>query len=138
MRFRITDQPIEEALLLRELEDPDSGGIVTFMGRVRNRNRGREVSSLEYEAYPELAEKEGLRILEEAAENWIIRRALAAHRTGSLRIGEPAVWIGVAAAHRTDAFAACQYIIDKIKVRVPIWKKEHYVDGESEWVEAGG
>ncbi len=138
MTFQISAGPIDPANLIARLTDSASGGLVTFEGRVRRTNEGREVLRLEYEAYPELAEKEGMRILEEAKERWGVERILVVHRTGLLEIGEPAVWIGVASAHRAEAFAACRYVIDELKERVPIWKKEYTADGNSGWIQSGG
>lgn len=138
LRFHITAEPIEPSTLADQLEDAESGGVVTFEGRVRNHNEGKDVVLLEYEAYPELAEKEGQRILEEAAKRWKVSRIITFHRVGRLEIGETAVWVGVAAGHRAEAFAACRYVIDELKMRVPIWKKEHYQDGATDWIESGG
>ena len=92
------------------------------------------VTRLEYEAFAELAEKEGARIVEEAIARFGVTRAACVHRVGSLDLGDVAVWVGVSAAHRDEAFRACRYIIDEVKHRVPIWKKEHYVNGDSGWV----
>ena len=130
----VTDAPI----VPRELEDalahPAAGARVSFEGRVRDHNEGRRVERLEYEAYTPLAEKEGARILAEAAARWPIIVARCVHRIGPLQIGECAVWVGVSSAHRDEAFAACRYIIDELKLRLPIWKKEYYTDGDSGWV----
>jgi molybdopterin synthase catalytic subunit len=92
------------------------------------------VRHLEYEAFQSLAEREGERIVAEAIEKFGIKRAACVHRVGDLAIGELAVWVGTSSAHRAEAFAACRYIIDAVKHRVPIWKKEHYIDGTSGWV----
>lgn len=116
------------------LQNPAAGAYASFEGWVRNHNEGKEVNSLEYEAYPALANKEGDRILQEAKEKFEILEAVCTHRTGHLQIGEVAVWVGVIAKHREAAFLACRYIIDEVKARVPIWKKEHYTDGDSGWV----
>ena len=89
---------------------------------------------LEYEVYAPLAVKEGAKIIEETMAKFPIVRADCVHREGLLEIGECAVWVGVASAHRDEAFAACRYIIDEIKLRLPVWKKEHYVNGDSGWV----
>jgi molybdopterin/thiamine biosynthesis adenylyltransferase/molybdopterin synthase catalytic subunit/rhodanese-related sulfurtransferase len=101
---------------------------------VRNHNEGHAVTRLEYEAFAELAEKEGARIVQAAIEKFGVQRAACMHRIGSLAIGDVAVWVGVSAAHRDEAFRACRFIIDEVKHRVPIWKKEHYVNGDSGWV----
>lgn len=116
------------------LEDPAAGAFVCFDGRVRNHSEGREVYRLDYEAYEQLGGKEGQRIVDEALAAFPVTRAHCVHRLGTLGIGDMAVWVGVSAAHRGDAFAACRYIIDEVKRRVPIWKKEYYADGDSGWV----
>jgi molybdopterin synthase catalytic subunit len=111
-----------------------AGACVTFEGWVRNHNDGRPVRALDYEAFTQLAETEGERILDEARQRFSIVSVACIHRVGSLQIGDLAVWVGVSAAHRGPAFEACRYIIDEAKARLPIWKKEHYASGESEWV----
>jgi molybdopterin synthase catalytic subunit len=132
--FELSDKPIDPGKLTRRLADPRGGGFVTFEGWVRNHNEGRDVCSLEYEAYPALCDSEAAMILAEAKEKFDIIGAVCVHRAGSLAIGDIAVWIGVSGVHRGPAFAACQFIIDEIKVRLPIWKKEIYTDGDSGWV----
>src|SRR5690606_24629339 len=92
------------------------------------------VNSLEYEAYVDLAEKEGNRILAEAQQRFDLLAVEAVHRVGHLQIGDLAVWVGVSAAHRGPAFDACRTVIDELKARVPIWKKEHYVSGATGWI----
>lgn len=119
------------------LDHPGCGGYCTFEGRVRDRNAGAGVEGLDYEAYAELAKSEGERIIAEACERFAIVDARCVHRIGTLAIGDLAIWIGVAAAHRDAAFAACRYIIDEAKQRLPIWKKEHYVDRPADWVVPG-
>ncbi len=113
---------------------PACGGFVSFEGWVRNRNEGQPVLRLEYQAYEALALKEGNRIIAEAVERFSVANALCIHRVGLLEISELAVWVGVSAGHRDEAFKACRYIIDEIKHRVPIWKKEYYEGGDSGWV----
>ena len=135
--FRLSAAPLEPDRLGRELLGLRAGALVTFEGRVRQRNDGRRVRSLEYEAYPELAEKEGAHILARARKEHAILSAAGVHRTGHLRIGELAVWVGVTAEHRDAAFAACRFIIDELKERVPIWKKEHYARGPAVWINHG-
>jgi molybdopterin synthase catalytic subunit len=134
MRFRFAEESIDTQAARRELIDRGAGGYVTFEGWVRDFNEGREVTRLEYEAFQALAVKEGERILAEAGTRFPVKRALCIHRVGSLDLGDMAVWVGVSAVHRSEAFAACRYIIDEVKHRVPIWKKEHYRDGDSGWV----
>jgi molybdopterin synthase catalytic subunit len=132
--FTLTDARIDASALAAELAHATAGACVTFEGWVRNRNDGRAVLRLDYQAYARLAQSEGERILGEAAQRFDIVAARCAHRVGSLAIGELAVWVGVSAGHRDAAFAACRYIIDEVKQRVPIWKNEHYADGESGWL----
>jgi molybdopterin/thiamine biosynthesis adenylyltransferase/molybdopterin synthase catalytic subunit/rhodanese-related sulfurtransferase len=133
-RFEFSDRPLDPTALHATVEDRACGGFASFEGWVRDCNDGRPVERLEYEAYALLAEKEGERIVAAAIERFGVTHARCVHRVGDLALGELAVWIGVSAPHRGEAFAACRYIIDEVKHRVPIWKKEHYVDGDSGWV----
>ncbi|MGA1376378.1 MAG: ThiF family adenylyltransferase, partial [Steroidobacteraceae bacterium] len=134
MRFRFSSSGLNTESLRAELADPTCGGYAAFEGWVRNHNEGREVRRLEYEAFTELAVREGERIIAEACARFGVENARCVHRIGDLALGELAVWVGVSARHRDEAFKACRYIIDEVKHRVPIWKKEHYVDGDSGWV----
>lgn len=134
MLFSLHREPIDVAALKATLAAPACGGFTSFEGWVRDHNEGRAVLRLEYEAYAPLAVAEGKRVLAEALEQFEIEQAACAHRTGELAVGELAVWVGVSAAHREGAFQACRYIIDEIKRRLPIWKKEYYADGSAEWV----
>jgi molybdopterin synthase catalytic subunit len=134
MRFRFTQSAIDTESARRELLDLGAGGYVSFEGWVRNHNEGQEVTRLEYEAFQDLAVKEGERILAEAATRFPIKRALCIHRVGDLALADMAVWVGVSSAHRGEAFDACRFIIDEVKHRLPIWKKEHYRTGDSGWV----
>jgi molybdopterin synthase catalytic subunit len=133
-RFHLNNQPIDSGALARALTDASAGACVTFEGWVRNENAGRSVQRLDYQAYVPLAQAEGERILGEAKQRFALIDAACAHRIGALAIGDLAVWVGVSAAHRDAAFAACRYIIDEVKQRVPIWKNEHYASGESGWL----
>src|SRR5215831_13120878 len=132
--FRFSHTPIDTVTLRAELANPESGGYTSFEGWVRNHNEGHKVRHLEYEAFEPLAIKEGERIVAEAVKRFGIEHAACVHRVGDLAIGEMAVWVGVSSRHRGEAFLACRYIIDEVKHRVPIWKKEHYVNGDSGWV----
>ena len=132
--FRLSETPIDAAALRITLEDPAAGGCVTFEGWVRNHNEARAVTRLDYQAFAPLAEGEGEAILAEATARFALRAARCVHRVGALAIGDMAVWVGVSADHRDAAFAACRWIIDEVKRRVPIWKNEHYADGESGWL----
>jgi molybdopterin synthase catalytic subunit len=134
MSFHISAATIDPAEIQRALRDRQAGACATFEGWVRDRNDGRAVRLLDYEAYAPLAEKEGERILAEARAKFQISGAACVHRTGRLAPGDLAVWVGVVAEHRGAAFDACRYIIDETKARLPIWKREHYAEGESVWV----
>ncbi len=134
MSFSFAAEAIAVGPCLGRLEDLRAGAGVTFEGRVRNHNEGRAVQALDYEAYVELGVAEGERILAEARARFEVLGIVAVHRTGALALGDLAVWVGVAAAHRGAAFEACRYVIDEVKARVPIWKKEHYVEGASAWI----
>ena len=133
-RFRLANAPFDIATLRAGLIDDRAGAFAGFEGWVRDHNDGRSVHGLRYEAYAELAEREGEAVLAEALRKFDIVDAACAHRTGELAIGELAVWVGVSAAHRDAAFAACRWIIDAIKARVPIWKHERYADGDAGWL----
>ncbi len=128
--FRVTDKPINLQELVDCVTDPEAGAIATFIGTTRNNNEGRKVIALDYEAYPEMAEKELTRLGEEERRKWQICRMAIVHRVGPVQITEPSVMIAVSAAHREAAFAACRFAIEEIKRTVPIWKKEVYEGGE--------
>lgn len=132
--FSISAAPIDVVCLRQRLESDGTGAIVCFEGRVRDHNDGRAVNGLSYQAYIELAEAEGKRIVEEARGRFAVERVSCVHRVGDLALGDVAVWAGVSAGHRAAAFEACRYVIDQVKARVPIWKREHYVEGASEWL----
>ena len=132
--FSFSAAAIDVSELRRQLADPACGGYCSFEGWVRNNNEGHDVRQLEYEAFVDLAVKEGARIVNEAIERFGVGHAACVHRVGVLAIGDIAVWVGVSSGHRDEAFKACRYIIDEVKHRVPIWKKEHYVSGDSGWV----
>lgn len=132
--IEVTSAAIDAELLKHALCNAGAGGFCSFEGWVRNENDGRSVQRLEYEAYEPLVIAEGKKVLAEAQQRFPYLEARCVHRTGLLEIGDVAVWVGVASAHRDEAFKACRYIIDELKVRLPIWKKEHYVGGDSGWV----
>ncbi|MBS7457648.1 molybdenum cofactor biosynthesis protein MoaE [Coralloluteibacterium stylophorae] len=132
--FAIVDAPLDIAPLRASLLDARAGAFASFEGWVRDHNDGRAVDGLFYEAYAGLANAEGLRVIEEARVRFPIHGARCVHRTGELGIGDMAVWVGVAAGHRDEAFAACRWIIDEIKARVPIWKRERYREGDAGWL----
>lgn len=133
-RFTLAETPIDTAHLRAELLDDRVGGYASFEGWVRNHNEGRDVLGLRYEAYVALAEAEGEKVLAEAMSKFDVLDVRCVHRIGDLAIGELAVWVGVSAAHRDAAFAACRYVIDEVKQRVPIWKHERYAEGDAGWL----
>jgi molybdopterin synthase catalytic subunit len=132
--FKITGEEIELGDVIRAVEAGDAGAIVHFLGIVRNNTEGREVSYLEYEAYPPMAEKKMAEIAQEIHEKWGLDRVAMIHRVGRLEIGEVSVAVAVASPHRKEAFEACHYAMNRLKQIVPIWKREVWVDGEEEWV----
>ncbi|MBC7570372.1 MAG: molybdenum cofactor biosynthesis protein MoaE [Spirosoma sp.] len=131
----LTSTPIDVASALNYLQSSQAGAVDLFLGVVRDNTQNRPVDRLEYEAYDKMALSEIQKIVDSAHHRWTLLGCVVIHRTGTLLIGEMAVLIGVATAHRADAFDACRYIIDTIKQTVPIWKKEIFTDGEV-WVNA--
>lgn len=132
--FRLSEQELDPSALRCEMIATSCGAFVSFEGWVRDHHAGKEVAALDYQAYAAMAESEGQRLLEEACARFAIVDARAVHRVGALQLSDVAVWVGVCAAHRDAAFAACRWIIDELKSRVPIWKREHYCDGISDWL----
>ena len=133
-RFAIADAAFDIAPLRERLLREEAGAYASFEGWIRNHNEGRAATGLHYEAYRALAEAEGERILDDALARFAIADAACVHRIGELAVGELAVWVGVSAGHRDAAFAACRWIIDEVKARVPIWKHERYVEGDAQWL----
>jgi molybdopterin synthase catalytic subunit len=131
----LTTDPLDLGRLVARVSGPARGGMSCFLGVVRDHHGGRAVGSLDYSAYEPMAEAECARIVAEARARWQAEVALE-HRLGHLEVGEAAVAIAAAAAHREAAFAACRYVIEEVKRRVPIWKRERYVDGTAAWVDA--
>jgi molybdopterin synthase catalytic subunit len=133
----LTSQPIELAPLLAMVHSPTRGGVACFLGTVRDHHGGRKVLRLDYSAYGPMADAECGRIVAETESRWQCAVALR-HRLGTLEIGDTAVAVVAASSHRDEAFAACRYVIEELKRRVPIWKREYFADGAVEWVGAGG
>lgn len=133
-RFALADAPFEIAPLRARLLRAEAGAHASFEGWVRNHNDGRAALGLRYEAYVALAETEGEAIVADALRRFAIADAACVHRIGDLAVGDLAVWVGVSAAHRDAAFAACRWIIDEVKARVPIWKHERYAEGDAAWL----
>jgi molybdopterin synthase catalytic subunit len=132
--YAVVERPLSPDAIAAQVDDPRAGGIVIFSGVVRNQTDGRPVKFLEYEAHAPMAEAKMREIGEAIRARWTgVRRVAMLHRIGRLEIGEASVLIAVSAAHRGDAFDACRYAIDTLKRTVPVWKKEHFEDGEV-WV----
>jgi molybdopterin synthase catalytic subunit len=130
----LTTHPLDLGRLIVRVSAPARGGIACFLGVVRDHHRGRAVTSLDYSAYEPMAEAECGRIVSEARARWEADIALE-HRLGHLAIGDAAVAVAAAAPHRDAAFAACRYVIEELKRRVPIWKRERFADGTEDWVD---
>ena len=128
--FRVNNEAIDLQELVRFVSDPEAGAIAMFIGTTRNHNDDRKVIALDYDGYPEMAEKELARIGEAARKQWEICRMAIVHRLGPVQITESSVVIAVSSGHREAAFAACRFAIEEIKRTVPIWKKEVFEGGE--------
>ena len=131
----LSEQPVDLATLIAAVQSPERGGIACFLGTVRNHHRGRDVVRLEYSAYAPMVEAECARIVAEAESRWNVAIGLR-HRIGRLEVGDAAVAVVAASAHRDEAFIACRHVIEELKRRVPIWKREYFADGSVEWVAA--
>ena len=130
----ITNNHLSLQEIMHELEDNSAGAISIFIGNVRNQGRSGNVSEIYYEAYNKMAEEKMNEIENEAQTKWAIKKLVAIHRIGNIRVGETSIMIGVSSEHRKDAFEACKYVIDNVKTRVPIWKKE-ISDENQKWVD---
>ena len=137
IRAAVVREKIEIEKLTREAASPASGAVAIFLGTVRSQNEGRDVTGIEYSAYDEMAEREMMNILDEAAAKFSIHSGIVEHRVGELEVGDASIGIVVTHAHRGAALDALRYVIDETKARAPVWKLEHYVDGSREWVGAG-
>jgi len=134
--FQVTDGRIDVERVVDAVRQDEDGAVVTFIGVVRNENRGKAVLHMEYEAYPEMATEKMMEIGREIADRWGLHHVAMVHRVGRLQVGEASVVIAVASPHRQVAFEACHYAIDRLKEIVPVWKKEVYSDGET-WLGMG-
>ena len=135
--IQLTDKPIDVAAVLDTARSPVAGAVVLFLGTVREITAGRETDSLDYECYPAMAENKLAELEAQAREKWPLTACNIVHRLGHLAAGEISVAIAAAAPHRREAFQAAQWLIDRIKEVVPIWKKENYADGTDDWVHPG-
>ena len=136
--FALLDCAIDERRLKEMLDNDSCGAFVSFEGRVRNHNNASSVARLSYYGYEALAINQGRQIIEEAKQKFEITHAIAIHRIGALEIGDIAVWIGVAAAHRYPAFDACRWLLDTIKADIPVWKQEYYENEPAKWLSNNG
>ncbi len=135
---RLTREPLSVDALIREVAGPERGGTCVFLGTVRNGSEEGGVTAIEYSAYEPMADAELERILGEVRERWPTARAALRHRLGRVPAGEASIAIAAAAPHRAEAFAACRHVIEEVKRRLPIWKKEYRVDGTASWVDPSG
>ncbi|QDT34321.1 molybdenum cofactor biosynthesis protein MoaE [Thalassoglobus polymorphus] len=134
---QLTDQPIDSNALTQFATTPRSGAIVLFLGTVRELTGDRKTVALDYDAYPEMALAKMNELVDEACEKWPVQKVAVVHRTGHLELAEASVAIALSCPHRVDAFEAGRFLIDELKVRVPVWKKENWDDGTTEWVHPG-
>jgi molybdopterin synthase catalytic subunit len=132
--IKLTHDPIDHYRLTEEVRRPGCGGVVTFLGTVRDLTDGRTTAALDYEAYSAMAEKKMAEIERDVRERWPVGEIMMVHRLGHLEVGEVSVAVAVSCPHRDQAFEACRHAIDQLKLIVPIWKKENWADGTSEWV----
>jgi molybdopterin synthase catalytic subunit len=135
--IHLTSQPIDYHALTEQVRRPGCGGVVLFLGTVRDLTGAQVTLALDYEAYPEMAEKKLAQVEQETRARWPVGEMALVHRLGHLDVGEVSVAVAVACPHRAEAFEACRYAIDRLKEIVPIWKKENWADGTSEWVHPG-
>jgi len=133
----ITDQPIDYAVLTEQVRSHECGAVVLFMGTVREMTAGKQTVALDYEVYPEMADQMLQQLIDEARDQWDVHGIAIEHRVGHLMLGEISVAISVSSAHRKEAFEAGRFLIDRLKEIVPIWKKENWSDGTTEWEHPG-
>lgn len=135
--IRLTNDPIEYHLLTEQVRSHDCGAVVLFLGTVREVTSGRVTVALDYEAYTGMAEKKLAEVERETRERWPVGEMALVHRLGHLELGDISVAVAVSCPHRAQAFEAGRYAIDRVKEVVPIWKKENWADGSTEWVHPG-
>jgi len=135
--IKLTREPIDYATLTESVRSPQAGAVVLFLGTVREMTNGRQTVALDYEAYPQMAEAKMTELEQQAREKWPVVATSMVHRLGHLELGDISVAVAVSAPHRQQAFHAGRFLIDELKARVPIWKKENWADGTTEWVHPG-
>jgi molybdopterin synthase catalytic subunit len=136
--IRLTHDPIDYHALTEQVRRAECGGVVLFLGTVRDLTDGKVTTALDYEAYPGMAEKKMVEIDQDTCARWPVGEIAMVHRLGHLDVGEVSVAVAVSCPHRAEAFAACRHAIDRLKELVPIWKKENWADGTTEWVHPEG
>lgn len=137
MTARLTHEPIDYHALTEEVRRPGCGGVVTFLGTVRDFTDGKITTALDYEAYPEMAQQKMTEIEQDTCRRWPVGAIAIVHRLGRLEVAEVSVAVAVSCPHRAEAFEACRHAIDRLKEIVPIWKRENWANGHSEWVHPG-
>jgi len=137
MTVKLTDTPIDYHAVTESVRDHRAGAVVLFLGTVREFTNDQQTTALDYDAYPEMATAKMQELIDTAQDRWPIIQAVIEHRVGHLELGEVCVAVAVSSPHRKDAFHAGQFLIDELKVHVPIWKKENWIDGQTEWVHPG-
>lgn len=135
--IQLTREPIDYHALTESVRSHDAGAVILFLGTVREMTNGQQTVALDYEGYPEMAEAKLAELEAETRSRWPVTKAAIVHRLGKLELGEISVAVAVSCPHRKDAFEAGRFLIDQLKVTVPIWKKENWADGRTEWVHPG-
>jgi molybdopterin synthase catalytic subunit len=135
MKSGITRRPIDPAKVLESVMDNSAGGLVLFLGTVRNNNRGRTVTGVDYEAYKDMAERRIAELAKEVRRRWPVKKVTFVHREGTLSVGDVSVAVAVSAVHRAEAFEAARFAIDRIKKSLPVWKHETLKGGARVWLE---
>lgn len=135
--IQLTRDPIDAAALTEEVRTPQAGAVILFLGTVREMTEGRQTVALDYEGYPEMAIAQMHAVVDEAEACWEIERVTVVHRLGRLELGDISIAIALSCGHRQQAYEASRQIIDRLKQIVPIWKKEYWADGTTEWVHPG-
>ena len=133
--IRLTHDPIDYLALTESVRRPDCGAVALFLGTVRDLTDGKVTTALDYEAYPSMAEKKMAEIETDSRSRWQVGNIALVHRLGHLAVGDISVAVAVSSPHRSEAFAACRHAIDRLKELVPIWKKENWADGSTQWVD---
>ncbi len=135
--IELTHEPIDYTQLTERVRSDQAGAVVLFLGTVREMTGDRQTLALDYDAYPEMAQAQMQRLVDEVQQRWPVTGVAVAHRLGHLELGDISVAAAVSSPHRAQAFEAGRFLIDELKGRVPIWKKENWADGSTEWVHPG-